>query len=430
MKTPKMVAAGALIALALAACTNGLKQDPMADQPDNVKNAKFEPKPAATPKNEADKSDYLRIQPNSDAYEFAEGKQNEAIIKGAILADINGHAPVLGQDYDVSIVNLADFPGATFDPSTGSFKWTPPPGFVDQNYTRNVRIQATIQTKFLPYRQTTQDIVAVVTRAEQDPTVVSIEDLTTKPTKEGDVRRFKVVVRDPHGDDAKPEYKPHLEIVSSGATGASATSLISCDGTDGCTNPTREKADPTLWDFTLVLDLSDATAANGHKEITKDQATLQFAVRAISRFGEASGLKPADVAVVTSIDDPVISWSEGDPLNVTAGQNNVVTFMVYDSGSNSNLTVNFDTRCDQVLGANSSCTCTGIGRDPNGPQLCTISWLVPAAPTQTDYDIVLSSLNQSKTDATQVKKTTFPPHQLHVIVPPKPVAIKILGGKK
>jgi hypothetical protein len=398
-------------ALVLASCTNGLKQDPYADQPESVKNAgPMDPKPKQKPA-DADNPAYLRINAE-DSYQFTEGEKPPTVtITGKILSDVNGHSPQLGSDYELSIDNMADFPGASFDASTGNFVWSPQPGYVEATYSRNIHIDVTLTTKFLPIRKTTRSIIGVVTRAELDPTIVSVEDLVSLPTKEGEKREFKVVVRDPHADSKTANTKPRLTISSDDSSaGVSAANLIYCKGFKGCTDPAIDPKDPMQYIFTLVLDLTN-------KEVTSGETTMSFGLIATSRFGEPSAVKKTNVHIITSINNPEMSWAASDPITVVAGQENTVNFTVYDpKGTESNLTVNFDTRCDQVLATDAVCSCKSGGPGSGATQLCTISWKVPAQPTQSDFQISLSSFNQSKYDGSILKKT-FPPRTLHVIQP-------------
>ncbi len=398
MQTFKVAAILAFAAALGASCSNGLKQDPYANQPDEVKNAgPMDPKPKEK-KGDALSSAYLRIQTASDSVEFREGVESKITIKGAVLADVNGREPVLGQDYQLTIDNIADFPGASWDATTGEFKWTPKPGYVQDEYTRNVHIEVTLATLFKPILQTQKSIIGVITRAEMEPSVESIEDLTNPGVREGETRDFKVVVRDPHASDKSADTKPRLSIVSDGAGSASAAGLVTCLGTQGCSNPEKDPNDPQRYTFKLRVDLTG-------QEITKDTKTLSFSVMAISRFGETSAPKKANLLVKTKLNDPEISWSAADPIEVVAGRQNLVNFTVFDSGSDSQLTVNFDTACNLVLGPTATCSCTTLGRPGTGPQLCKIIWDVPQNPLQTNYSVKFTTFNRSKDQSQYTTKS-------------------------
>jgi|GEM_PF-2870730 len=414
MQTQKRFApkpARALAAIALLAIFAGcsLHQDPYADQPEEVKNAGPMTPVEKTKSPDAMSPSSLRIQfQPEDSLEFKEGVESKVTIKGSVMMDVNGHDPVLGQDYQLSIDNIADFPGASWDASTGEFKWTPTVGYVQSEYTRNVHLNVTLRTFFGTKLTAQKSIIGVITRAELDPTIESIDDLTMNPVKEGEVRDFKVVVRDPHADDRSADTKPRLTIVSDGSGASSASNLIYCAGYKGCTDPEKDPNDPQRYTFKLRADLQN-------KEVTLNRSTLSFGVMATSRFGEASAVKKANIVIVSQIQDPQISWSAGDAIQVVAGRENTVNFTVFDPGSDGQLSVSFDTRCDLTLGPNATCSCQTLGRLGTTTQLCTISWAVPAQPLQTDFQLQFSSHNQSR-DGSQVKNTPFQ-RTLHVIQP-------------
>jgi hypothetical protein len=406
----KLAAFGLALALASAGCSNGLKQDPYADQPDSVKKSAPMAPVEKAKTGDADSPLYLRIRTDKETLEFSEGSETKATINGAILSDVNGHAPVAGQDFELSLDNAADFPGVNFDPQTGAFAWTPRPGYVAENYTRNVHFDFTLTTKFAPIRRTTRSLIGVITRGEIDPTIVSVEDLTTNPAKEGDVRDFKVVVRDPHGTSKSADTKPRLAITSDQSGTASAASYIYCKGTKGCSDPAQDPNDPTKFIFTLTLDLKN-------KVVTSGATTLTFGLIATSRFGESSAPSSYNVRIVSGIGDAEMSWSENDPIIVIAGLQNVVNFTVYDPKGAGNLTANFDTRCTSELGADATCTCKALSSSGSSTQLCTITWKAVAGIFSSDYSISISSFNQSRFDSS-IKKTVFAPRILRVVQPP------------
>jgi hypothetical protein len=403
MQTFKILAALMTVAALGTGCS--MNQDPYANQPDEVKNAGPMDQAPKEKHSDALSSAYLRIQAE-DSYEFREGQETKLTIKGAVLADANGHTPVLGQDYQLTIDNMTDFPGATFDANTGEFKWTPKAGYVDTEYTKNVHIQVTLATLFKPILQTQKNIIGIITRTGIDPTVESIDDLTNPATKEGDTRDFRVWVRDPHASDKSADTKPRLAIVADGYGSTSAANLIYCVSSN-CTNPDKDPNDPQRYSFKMRLDLTG-------KEITKaDTATLTFGVMAISRFGETSPVKRANVVVRSKIQNPEISWSVNDPIEVVAGRQNLINFTVYDPNSEGQLTVNFDTACNLTLGPTATCSCSNLARVGTSAQLCKIVWDVPPSPLQTDYTIRFTTFNRSKD---QSQYTSLPYERtLHVI---------------
>lgn len=409
---------GFSFAIVGSGCSKGFQQDPYSSESDAVKHRIAPTKDVQVPVGKADPSGSLRID-SDDNMEFSEGLPGTWHIGGRILTQVDGHDPVIGQDYEISIDNIADFPFANFDAPTGTLTWTPKPGFVQDHFTRNVHFDISLVTKFAPIRKTTKSLLAVVTRSEVTPSVISIEDLDTNPLHEGEKRVFQVVVRDPHADD-KTDLRPRLTIVASTPSIASAAGYISLQNGMGTANPIRDPSDATQWIFSLVIDLRS-------KDVTSDKITLGFGIIATSRFGEASQMKTSTATVITSLNAPLISWDETTPIDVVAGKENTVNVSVFDPKSAGNLTVTFNTRCDIMLGTSATCSCNSA--PPVGgvnTQLCTIRWSVPPTPLQTQYSVEIQAINQSKYDAQQViTKFTRSLRVVQPGVPPTPFVVPV-----
>ncbi len=409
-----------LLALTISAvgCSNGLEQDPYANQPDAVKDSTVPTeKQKRDERGQADKPESLRID-SDDSFSFVEGQENSYKITGRILASVNGHEPVLGQDYELTVENINELSGASFDAASGKLTWTPPVGYVDQAYTQNVNVEVTLTTKFLPIRRTTKSIVAVVTRKSTNPVIESVEDIGTIATAEGSVRNFQIVVYDPHADDKSPNNLPRLVFVSVNNGKASATPYLIC--LPSCSSPTKIAGRSGYYTFKAALDVSNV-------EVTNSKVTLSFGVMAVSRFGEASGVTSANASVYTSISKPELSWAETEPISVVAGQENTVNFTVYDPLSNSDLTVTFNTRCDLVLGANSTCACKPmVASVPTGTQLCSIRWGVPKSTLQTEFAVEIATFSRSKYEANQ-KPFTYS-RKLKVVQPAPPFTASNQGA--
>ena len=105
------------MAYMLASC--GSKQDPMSGKPDEVQNGRLPQQKVQLPV--PAKSDAVRV----NAVKSVTFKET---VEGRIPIVAN----VLEKDYDLTleIVNGSDFPGATLDPETNEFVWTPPKGFI------------------------------------------------------------------------------------------------------------------------------------------------------------------------------------------------------------------------------------------------------------------------------------------------------------
>ncbi len=100
--------------VSLTACNN-MQQDPLAGASDAVRSGR--PPTAAKPvQDQALDKNALQI----DAPSLVNGR-----IGSAIEFKILGRIMTPGMDFEISVDNLSELPGATFDPVTGDFKWTP-----------------------------------------------------------------------------------------------------------------------------------------------------------------------------------------------------------------------------------------------------------------------------------------------------------------
>lgn len=396
------------VTLVAAFAVSGCSQDPLKGQPDNIRNG-VPPEKATKPIGKGTPKDNLFIDAPSSA-QFIEGKESVVQISGRQLADDSGRTPQVGQDFDLKITNLADFPLATFDAASGSFKWTPQVGYVDQNYTTFADINIVMTTRSSPPQQIDAVILGAITRAAAEPTILSIDDLSQVATMEGKTRNFKIRVSDPHSID-QDNLRPRLIISATQGGLISAANFIKCSGASNC-KPTLDPTDASgkTWIFDMTLDLAN-------QEVTQGSTNLVYGVSAVSRFGESSAVQEARVKVITSVKEPVISWPEGKEIEMVAGQENLFTFLVIDPSNEGILTVNFTKRCDLILGAASSCSCTEMDSSST-QQICKISWK-PASSQKGVFKIELDYRNENKYDPSHAQdlKGNFKPRTLKIITP-------------
>lgn len=370
------------IGFAVSACS--MKQDPFADKSEEIRNGvppeADRPGPVPKPR----RSDALRIDTTTDFYTFKEQVESEFTISGRVL-DAN-------PQFELSIDNLKDFPGAKFDPKTGSFKWMPPRETTGTDYGVPKRLQVRL-TAFPTFaggakEGTTRDILIYVTRAEIDPEIVSVEDLVRpNPTREGELRKFIVTVRDPDGIDADGG-RPVVSSVPAKRGSGDISSLVYMEDTIS-TDP-NPMFDPTtkLWKFKMLLDLRVPMDQRG-RDFTRTQEVFKFGLKVTSRFDRV-GMRSVDAAILTDVLKPEVSWF--DPIEIVAGQENVVQFTAYDPYAEAKVSVNFITRVDQLPGSAVS-VCKPSSREGN--ILCRISWK-PSPTTKGDFGIDFKVLNESK----------------------------------
>lgn len=382
---------GLLLSLIAVSAITGCKtsQDPLANQSAQVRNGVppelATPAPAVKPLRE----DALLID-SKNFYSFKVGVAGSFSLSGRVLEPVNGHDPVLGQDYEIGIKNLSDFPGATFDSTTGEFVWTPDRLTDDSQYQESRILTVTIHTNTSPVLSKDKDIELFVARQENAPTIVSISnDLNADPfIREGESRQFTVLVQDPDSKDLDG-MRPKINSIR--ATDSKDVSyLVSMIPSDwNSKNPTIDPTNSNRWLFKMRLNLVG-------QEVTHSSELFSFGIQVVSRYGRTAQLT-SNVTIQTSIGKSVVSWLDNSPLAVVAGVENVINFTAYDPQGEGNVQFFWGSanwRCDMLPGS-ASCSC--VSQDTsNSSQLCTLRWKIPLDVKITDATVEGEIFNRSK----------------------------------
>lgn len=393
--------------LAITAC----QQDPFADKSDKIKNGVPPELQRDPPKEKAQSKDSYQIDA-LEFYEFHEQVESEITLSGRVLQ--------AKATFTLQIDNLAkDFPGATFDSVTGIFKWTPPRQTTGGDYQKTLRMIVRLNTKDLVSGKdggTTKEIPIHITRSELDPEFVTIDDIKTVPTREGEIRKFNVIVKDPDSADADGKRPVITSVIAQIGT-ADLSSLVYMQ--DAGPNPMQDPSNKQQWIFKMFLDLRVQADQRG-RDFTRTTDVFKFGLKATTQFGRST-MKAYDAAVITDVLKPEISWFE--PVEAIAGQENTIQFTVFDPYAEGNLSVNFISRVDQLQGA-ATASCKTASREGN--VLCKISWK-PLVTTTGDFEVVVEALNQSRVPKDlKFQKETFKrvirviPGQPPVVTPPAP----------
>lgn len=364
-----------MLAATLAVASGCSKQDPFADKPESIRNGVPPEEDREPPAAKPVAADALRID-TLDFYTFKEGVESEFTVNGRVL--------IPNTDFDLSIDNMRDFPNANFDAATGVFKWNPPRETTGQDYGAPKRLVVRLTTKSAPIIGTTKSVLLYVTRGENDPQIVEVDDLKRIATREREIRPFKVVVRDADAMDLEG-LRPRLLAVTNKRGVSDIAGLIYMkEPTTSEPNPVQDTTDKSKWTFNMIMDLRG-------REFTAHRETFNFALQAISRFGR-TGTRNIDADIQTDVERPQVSWV--DQIDAFANQENRIQFTVYDPKGEGKLSVNWVTRLDTLPGAATG-SCTDQSRD--GAQLCTISWKpTESAAGGPPIDIEFEVLNQSK----------------------------------
>jgi hypothetical protein len=342
-------------ALVMGFALAGCKQDPLAKYPAEVRNAK--PGDDKPKDNDPILRDSLFIDTN-DFYQVKEGDTVTFEIKGRVINLPN-------TTFEISIDNLADFKGATFDAATGTFSWKAPQDTVKSD------MQTILPLKVLMVANTNGSILAqnktvniFVLRELAQPQILAVNGLKNADLREGgQPAYFEASVKSTEEMSA-----PTLSVVLNRAGAQNGSGYVTLRPLDQniTVNPVQNSVDKTLWTFYLQVNLQDA-------EVTDSQADLYFGLQAYSSFGMASPVFSSQMTVKNKWADPRSSWS--DEVQFTQGQENTYTFSVLDPRDEGRIEVTFS-NCSS-LGA--QCTCSGATRSVSN---CKIVWTPRAAGSQ------------------------------------------------
>lgn len=349
-------------ALALAACG---KQDPLADQPDFIRNATpgfQKPAPPVASK------ENMIISSNASHFFFTEGVEGQVSITGRILLD--------NYASELMIDNLLDFDGATFDAATGLFSWIPPKGFVSgANSTRTtfLRIRLNGQQKDTSITATrTEDFPMTISRMERQPTIVKETGFPTSAAREGETLRLTIFVKDEDAVNVQG-LKPKIFIQSpvDEPRVGDLTPYIRVSSED---NPDQDFSDPTLWKFTINVNLQDV-------DVTKNSGDFYFRVTAVTRFGKYSPTKEYRVAINTDVQHPIIS---SETFEAPVGIDMMQDVIVMDPRQEGNVTVDILNPQELPTGFTFKCTPQAKRRWMN---VCRASWSLAAPPMQVSIPV-------------------------------------------
>lgn len=292
------------LSLVLTLGCSDLKQNPLAGKGEAVENAQPPQTKPEIPK--PIESDALRID-GPEVVSFREGESGKVtFVLRSLLPDYVG---------EVSISNLAAFPGASFNAATGEFIWTPANGTVFNGYYQEMvlHLEGVAQSTKAndPILITHKEVRFVVQKVARNPIIKSIE-VKDNLMRENSTYYVKVVVQDPEGTGVDSE-KPRL-VLSSGNYKFSLAPYITEYGNRGDLT-TKE------WTIDLKVNLSGV-------ELTDSVLASGFELVALNRYGLFSAPSKVNVNVATdfgAVDTTIEATNE-----VLVGEKNVIPFMIFD----------------------------------------------------------------------------------------------------
>lgn len=395
MKNTQYIFSALLVVATLSGC-GSWKQDPLADKDEAFKNAQQKPTLPEAPK--PTDSGAVRLD-TVDFYKFREGVAGEFTMSARILEA--GYSPVIYID------NLADFPGAQYNASTGKFTWTPALGTVsgDNGLEESRALKVRVVGNKPNGKVLTSDfkVDLRIGKVLNAPEVFSVSK-TSASMREGDMMNITVKVRDKDAGSGVNSY-PNLLILPIVGYGnisqyVTITQILALGNNE--------------FNINLQIDLSGA-------ELTKSRDRFGFTLKAISRFQQASAPTDVTVNVVTSLADLQSTWFA--PLEVPMGVKKEFQFMIFDPKDE--LFVAAPTFAGVPNGATINCSGVNVTR-----QFCTFSWTPDFTVSPGTYSITAQVVgkNQDSQDTTGFKTYNFKLDLNVTSAPPvNPMALK--GGQ-
>lgn len=311
MDKNKVLATLCFFGIALSGCGDKYyldwKQNPLGGKSGNFDKGK--PVPTKPDLAEPVATDSVFIETPSDFISTEEGMAVEFPIKGRVALE--------GYTAEVKIDNIDAFPGATYDPITGLFKWTPAEGFVQSTGSTELLTTVSLRIVVFGYRPDHQVLYneasypLAVYRGFDAPEVLSAAK-AAEFIREGSNMDISVEIFDKDAIVTNPSTWPtlHLHPVQGEKSLGSFATVQRTTALGG-----------NKYSVLLRFNLKDA-------EVTNSISDFRMGLVASSRFGQLSTMKEVSLRVYTSFSNPVSTW---DPdTNVKVGETLNQTFLISD----------------------------------------------------------------------------------------------------
>ena len=364
----------------LASC--GWKENPLDGRGDILKQARPDGSGNEKPGGSDNAKTFVFDAPN--AVNFVEGTKTE------LTLGVRSTEPGI-KKIDLTIANMSDFPGASYDAPSKKFSWTPPFGTVANG--------ASLQTELTLHASGLNTVTNIVNRQDQivvlsivkngqDPLVKSVNfPAFSSKLREGGVYPFSVTVQDP--DKLTDESKAPTVVIL-----PPQGNLLSLGGFAHFKDRSRDAANFT-YTYNYELNLVGV-------ELTDSSKQAGFEVQAYSNFGKKSTTVPWSQTLYTKLATPSSTWLDTKMLK--NNEKNVIPFIVYDPKGE--CLISLDRNDNVPTGGSVDCT----QRLGTGSLECTLTYS-PALPATSlpNYGLIsmnLSTFNKDRSD-TDVIKTTL-----------------------
>lgn len=368
-----------VLGLTLASCGKGGignpfgSSDPFDGMPEHIRNGKtgYE-KGQDTGLKEED----LPITSNQSYFLFLEGAPGESQIMGRVLRE--------GFTYQLSIKNIEDFKGATFDPATGVFRWTPPVGIVpDTEEGVNRMVRAQIIATSLDGTQVlskTRDFDMRIQKVSVQAAIVR-DDLSIPFMREGDEKTFNVTVQ--YRGVANQPKGPDLRVVIDRPANTYRNDLSKYVFQEG--DPVQDRNNPRNWTYKFRINLYGA-------DLTKSASDYYFQLAFTNPLGVSSAPKEFEIPVRTNLES-IRTTLDRSVIRVKPGTTFTKEAIFYDPREEGYLFAQLMNPAVVPVGMTQECR----EGDNVSVRICTVVWAVdPAAVVGSSVDLEFKAQSRSQ----------------------------------
>lgn len=315
----------------LTACNN-MQQDPLAGASEAVRSGR--PPTAAKPvQDQALDKNALQI----DAPSLINGR-----VGSSIEFKIMGRIMTPGVGFEISVDNISDFPGATFDPITGDFNWTPMKSIMGSFPSIELPLRITMSTVATEQNPTIsverKTVSLVIVNVYSKPIVNSVGG--SSPLLTGTRHVFPFQIEDV---DAIHHSEVSVDVrdCNSSSYGTSIAHLVTIRNmnTDG-TTPNKFKGE-------AVLNLTSAD--------NLPSGSYCFGLMAVSKHGVPSEVYQKNFSIEAKMKATRVTMEKTPDLSV--GTRTAISFSIYDPSGTGSVSLKSIDDINQLLpGSNLACT--------------------------------------------------------------------------
>ena len=355
------------------------KQDPMAGQPEDIRNGHPPGEEKAKP---TFGSDSLVFE-SQDFYNMKEGETQTITIQARCTLDTPSYEIIFRNQGEFENVQVKTVKGSHTNkgvmPAQITITWTPKNTSTDFMQVTSFDLVATSsdlgisRSKSIPVHIEKKSVAPQILRDQGMPTSI----------REGQQVTGTIFVNDVSSEDIDGK-RPMLHLVSESMGVPQLSQFVSVS------MPRLVSAG--LWSFDVRFDLRNEVTAS------KYNTSLKFV--ATNRFGLVSSEKMYSVDVLSNVERPQTSWVNKQVVTFKVGQKNSYSFWVLDPKFEGNLTWSVDSSSDLSKWAGKASLDCQYVTAPNGSSnseaFCQLNWEIPAGTTDKTKNFKLNVKNTSK----------------------------------